>query len=242
MTETHTVTETKVLVIFSGGLDSTVLLYEYLSRGAKVEALSFNYGQRHRKELNAAKHICDINHIPHDIIQMPDMARLLPGSSQTDVSTEVPEGHYEEESMKQTVVPNRNMVMLSIAAAVALARGIDVVAFGAHGGDHAIYPDCRPAFVLQLNRALAAADWKLVQVEAPFLRIGLVSEQDGSSPLDPWNKSDIVRCGHMLGVPFHMTWTCYKGLEKHCGKCGSCRERKDAFKDAGVIDPTLYEV
>lgn len=218
----------KALLIYSGGLDSTTLLYKLLMTGWTVEALSFDYGQRHRKELDAAREITGPLGIRHDVINLQSLGRQLIGSSQTDEHVDVPDGHYEEESMKKTVVPNRNMVMLSIGASIALARRIPWLAYAAHAGDHAIYPDCRPEFVDAMEVAFQRCDWNRVALLAPYVRNGL-------------DKGGIVREGSALGVPYNLTWTCYKGRTLHCGTCGSCRERIDAFKAAGVPDPTAYE-
>lgn len=218
----------KAVIILSGGLDSTVLLYKLLRDGREVSAIGFDYGQRHAKELRVAASQCMKLGVPFEVVHMDGFATLIPGSSQTDRSVSVPEGHYEEETMKQTVVPNRNMVMLSIAAAYALANGAEDVYYGAHGGDHVIYPDCRPEFVYALNEVLRLCDWKRVQVRAPFLA-------------QQMDKGAIVRLGYSLNVPLHTTWTCYKGEEKHCGLCGSCQERREAFRTADVADLTEYE-
>lgn len=215
------------VVVYSGGLDSTTLLYKLIADGVRVRCLGFNYGQRHRKELERAGDICEALGVPYQVMDMSGLAALLPGSSQTDSTVAVPEGHYEEESMKLTVVPNRNMIMLAMAAAHAIAMDIEWIAYAAHAGDHAIYPDCRPSFVNAMERAFQQSDWKEVHLFAPYALIGL-------------DKGDIVKEGIALGVPYEKTWTCYKGLDKHCGKCGSCRERKDAFLKAGAIDPTEY--
>jgi 7-cyano-7-deazaguanine synthase len=151
------------------------------------------------------------------------------GSSQTDKSVPVPEGHYEEESMKQTVVPNRNMILLALAGAWAISTKSDAIAYAAHSGDHAIYPDCRPEFTEAMSDALRLCDWHEVKLMRPFLYP------------TPMSKADIVKLGTSLGVPFELTWSCYKGGEKHCGKCGTCVERVEAFQLAGVEDPTEYE-
>lgn len=221
-------TPKSAVIIYSGGLDSTTLLYELIANRTQVKALGFNYGQRHSRELVSARAICEDLGVPFESVDVSGLAALLPGSSQTDTSVPVPEGHYEEESMKLTVVPNRNMIMLSIAAAHAIAIGYEVVAYAAHAGDHAIYPDCRPHFVTAMDRAFQQSDWKEIHLFAPYVEKQM-------------DKGDIVARGAQLGVPYNRTWTCYKGRSKHCGLCGSCRERKDAFIKAGVIDPTGYE-
>ena len=216
----------KGVVVFSGGMDSATLLYSLLGRSPEVHALGFNYGQRHRKELQYAAALAADLGVPYTVVDLGSVTPLLKGSSQTDPTVDVPEGHYEEESMKLTVVPNRNMVMLSIAAAYAISTKADYVAFGAHSGDHAIYPDCRAAFVDALRDVLRLADWHAVGIVAPFLSK---------------TKAEIVSLGFDLGVPFEKTWSCYKGGEIHCGKCGTCVERREAFQLAGVYDATVYE-
>jgi 7-cyano-7-deazaguanine synthase len=216
----------EVVVIHSGGMDSTVLLYHLRAEGYQVAALSVDYGQRHRRELESAKSICSLVGAPHEVVDLTGVIRLLGGSALTDLSVEVPEGHYEEESMKATVVPNRNMLMLSTAICWAVARKAGFVAYGAHGGDHAIYPDCRPDFAEAMDRAARLADWHAVGIMSPFIRS---------------TKADIARRGAELGVPFALTWSCYKGGARHCGRCGTCVERAAAFTEAGVADPTDYE-
>jgi 7-cyano-7-deazaguanine synthase len=216
----------KVAVIFSGGLDSTVLLYDvHQTFSGNVRASSVNYGQRHRRELVAARLIADELGVEHRVIDLAALGRLVPGSSQTDSRVKVPHGHYEEESMKVTVVPNRNMMLLSTSAMVAIANGAKSLAYAAHAGDHAIYPDCRPEFVEAMRRALALADWNPLELMAPYL-------------FD--SKADIVRRGVLLAVPFGATWSCYEGVELHCGQCGTCVERQEAFAIAGASDPTRY--
>lgn len=216
----------QIVAIHSGGMDSTVLLYHLRAEGFDVAALSVDYGQRHRKELQCAAVICSKLEVPHEVVDLSGMGRLLSGSALTDLSVEVPEGHYAEESMKTTVVPNRNMLIISAAAGWAMSRRAQFVAYGAHAGDHTIYPDCRPDFVAAVDAAVRLADWQQVGVLAPFLTM---------------TKAEIARRGHALGVPFELTWSCYKGGEVHCGRCGTCVERAAAFVEAGVPDPTVYE-
>ena len=215
----------KVVVVLSGGMDSSVLLAHHLSIGDVVRAVSINYGQRHVRELVSAKRICEKLNVPHKIAQLESLADILPGSSQTDRSVEVPEGHYAEESMKMTVVPNRNMILIAVAVGHAIAHKFDYVSYAAHAGDHAIYPDCRPEFYLKLNDVIQIADWHPVKLIAPFGRM---------------TKTDIVRQGSSIGFDFSQTWSCYKGGADHCGKCGTCVERREAFQLAGVPDPTIY--
>ncbi len=215
----------KTVAIFSGGLDSTVLLAELLHVGDEVLALAIDYGQRHRKELDHARRIAERLGIECRVADLSAIAPLLAGSSQTSAEVPVPHGHYAEESMKHTVVPNRNMIMLAVAAGWALSRKFDRIAYGAHAGDHTIYPDCRPEFVEAMRHSLALADWQHVDLYSPFLKL---------------SKADIVRLGAQRGIDFSATWSCYEGGAVHCGKCGTCVERKEAFALAGVIDPTEY--
>ncbi|MCB0346588.1 MAG: 7-cyano-7-deazaguanine synthase QueC [Bdellovibrionales bacterium] len=215
----------KTLVVYSGGIDSTVLLFEMLAAGEEVGAISFDYGQRHSRELVTASRICGGRGVRHKVVDFGAMSELLVGSSLTDSSIPVPDGHYTDESMKATVVPNRNMLMLSAAIAAGLSSGFDAVAYGAHAGDHTIYPDCRPEFVEAMQHAAALCDWKQIKLLAPFLK---------------WSKADIVRRGAELNVPFEQTWSCYKGGAAHCGTCGTCVERREAFELAGIVDPTHY--
>lgn len=218
-----------VVVIASGGLDSTVLAYWAAARGSQITLLSFDYGQRHRIELTHAAQIAELLKCPHEIVDLSVLGGLLTGSALTDTAVPVPDGYYTDESMRTTVVPNRNAIMLDIAVAVAVARGADAVAFGAHAGDHAIYPDCRPEFVESFNRSARIANEGLLpvgfEVIAPFLS---------------YSKTAIVCIGDALAVPFERTWSCYGGETVHCGTCGTCTERKEAFEQARVTDPTRY--
>ncbi|MBN2069550.1 MAG: 7-cyano-7-deazaguanine synthase QueC [Opitutales bacterium] len=213
-----------VVLIYSGGLDSTVLLYDCLAQGIKVRTLSINYGQKHSKELLVAHETTTQLGIEHRCVDLSCLGKIL-NSSLTITHEEIPEGHYEAENMKATVVPNRNMILLSIAAGWAISTRSDAVAYGAHGGDHAIYPDCRESFADALDKAIQLADWHPVTLWRPYVHL---------------NKTDLVKKGMELGVPFAKTWSCYKGGHIHCGKCGTCRERKEAFSLAGVYDPTTY--
>jgi len=216
----------KALVLFSGGLDSTVLAAQLLADGAETRLLSIDYGQRHAKELDKAEKIAQALGLPHRILRLPDLGPLLGGSSLTDDQVELPEGHYAEESMKATVVPNRNMILLALAGGHALSIGFDTIAYAAHAGDHTIYPDCRPEFADAMEKALGLADWQNLNLHRPFVN---------------FSKEELVRKGNELGAPLELTWSCYAGREKHCGKCGTCVERKEAFALAKVEDPTEYE-
>jgi 7-cyano-7-deazaguanine synthase len=200
----------KALVLFSGGLDSTVLAAQLLADGAETRLLSIDYGQRHAKELQQAEKIAEALGLPHRILRLPDLGPLLGGSSLTDNQVELPEGHYAEESMKAT----------------ALSLGFDTIAYAAHAGDHTIYPDCRPEFADAMESALGLADWEKLSLHRPFVHL---------------SKTDLVKKGAELDAPLYLTWSCYAGREKHCGKCGTCVERKEAFALAKVTDPTEYE-
>ncbi|MEO0508354.1 MAG: 7-cyano-7-deazaguanine synthase QueC [Verrucomicrobiota bacterium] len=216
----------KTLAIYSGGLDSTVLLYHMLKTGHDVHALSVDYGQRHVKELECAASVCKQLGIGHKVADLSAIQPLLAGSSLTSPEIDVAEGHYTEENMKTTVVPNRNMILLALATGHALSIGATQVAYAAHSGDHAIYPDCRNEFADAMAQAMTLCDWEKIELSRPFV---------------DWSKADIVRRGAELEVPFELTWSCYKGGEKHCGRCGTCIERREAFYLAGVEDPTEYQ-
>ncbi len=215
----------RVVAIYSGGMDSFTLLHRLLRQGYEVHALSFNYGQRHSKELQFARRVCAELNLSHKEVDITAINQLLQGSSLTD-NIEVPEGHYAAENMKSTVVPNRNMIMLSLAIGYAVSIKASAVYYGAHGGDHAIYPDCRPLFVEKMNEVSQVANYEPVDVVAPYLHA---------------NKIDILREGLDMGLDYGKTWTCYNGRERACGKCGSCIERLEAFSANGAVDPLPYE-
>lgn len=218
------------VAIVSGGLDSTVLAHLLDRSGATLTLLSFDYGQRHRTELAYASQTARTLDAEHHVVDLTGLEKLLTGSALTDASVEVPDGHYTDEAMRATVVPNRNAIMLDIAVARAVAVGADAVAFGAHAGDHPIYPDCRPEFLRSFNSMVTTANEGFTRpgfsVLAPFIGV---------------TKADIVTLGARLGVPFLNTWSCYKGGAVHCGTCGTCVERREAFEVAGVSDPTVYD-
>lgn len=222
-------TREKAVVVLSGGMDSTALAY-LLHNSNDIIAVSFNYGQRHAKELQFAAITAGLLNAEHKVINMSFMADLLHGSALTSNGGDVPEGHYADDNMKATVVPNRNMIMLSIAVGIAVAEGANFVATGVHAGDHPVYPDCRPEFIEYLSQTAVQATLGFApvnfQVIAPFVNIG---------------KDEIVKIGQSDHVPWVNTWSCYKGGEIHCGKCGTCVERKEAFRLAEVFDPTEYE-
>jgi 7-cyano-7-deazaguanine synthase len=215
----------KVVVIYSGGMDSYTVLNKAMQKGYDVHAVSFNYGQRHSKELLFAKKVCEQHNIEHKIVDISSIKQLIGGSALTD-DIEVPEGHYEEESMKTTVVPNRNMIMLSMAVGYAVSIQAEAVYFGAHSGDHAIYPDCRTEFVSAMNDVCKIANYQAVEVRAPYLTS---------------SKIDILKEGLAMNLDYKDTWTCYNGQEKACGRCGACQERLEAFSENNTIDPIRYQ-
>ena len=219
----------KIILIYSGGLDSTVLLAKLLSEGNEVKCLSVNYGQRHSRELESAKAICAKLGVEHRIVDLSCLKPLLGGSSQTDDNVPVPHGHYAAENMRLTVVPNRNALMLSVAFAWAISLKYDAVAYAAHAGDHAVYPDCREEFTKPFAEAMWNADWHAVELKRPFIGI---------------TKADIARIGHSIGADEDMaaSYSCYEGKQAHCGLCGTCQERRSAFRDAGVPDLTNYDL
>ena len=212
------------VIIVSGGMDSITLLYEYKERIAL--GVSFDYGSNHNaREIPFAELHCRRLGIPHLTIPLDFMHRYF-RSSLLEGAEAIPEGNYDDDNMKSTVVPFRNGIMLSIAAGLAESRGLHYVMMANHGGDHPIYPDCRPAFVDAMSQATEAGTYVGVQVSAPYTQI---------------TKTDIARRGAALGIDYTETWSCYKGGERHCGKCGTCRERIEALAEAGIEDHTLYE-
>lgn len=215
----------KTLVICSGGLDSVTLAYKIAKEHTLAGLISFDYGQRHKKELGYAAICAQALNVPHSIIDISAIGEHLSGSALTG-DIDVPEGHYAEENMKVTVVPNRNAIMLSIAYGIASARNCDAVAAAFHGGDHFIYPDCRPPFVKAFEDMEKHALEQHIKLITPFLTM---------------TKGDIATEGARLNVDFANTWSCYKGTENHCGRCGTCVERREAFHLANVTDPTPYQ-
>jgi 7-cyano-7-deazaguanine synthase len=215
----------KVVVIYSGGMDSFTVLNRALHDGKEVFALTFDYGQRHVKEIEYASSVCQSLNVNHKVIDISAINQLLAGSSLTD-DIDIPEGHYEAESMKSTVVPNRNMILLSLAVGYAVSVGASQFYYGAHSGDHAIYPDCRPEFVMKMNDVCKIANYESVEIFSPYLTV---------------TKSDILTDGLKMGLKYDNTWTCYNGREKACGQCGACQERLEAFSDNNVTDPLNYE-
>lgn len=217
----------KTLVICSGGLDSVSLAHRIAAEHQLMALVSFDYGQRHKKELASAADCAKRLGVPHHLIDITTIGAHLTGSALTD-DVEVPDGHYAEETMRSTVVPNRNAIMLTIAFGLAAAQQADAVAIAVHGGDHFIYPDCRPDFINSFNtmQRHALDGYANVELVAPYVNV---------------SKADIVTDGVKYNTPFADTWSCYKGGARHCGRCGTCVERREAFHLAGVTDPTDYE-
>lgn len=208
------------------GWTLSLSLIRLLQNEGSVLALSFNYGQRHSKELAVASHVCTNLGVPHLISDIISIHSLIGNSSLMTGGDTVPEGHYEAENMKSTVVPNRNMIRLSLAIGYAVSEGAKEVYYGAHSGDHAIYPDCRPEFVNRMNDVAKIANYEPVEIKTPYLHM---------------SKGEILREGLALGLNYTDSWTCYNGRERACGKCGACVERLEAFRENGVSDPLLYE-
>lgn len=216
----------KTLVVCSGGLDSVTLAHHVAQDHTLAGLLSFNYGQRHHKELDFAARNAEKLKVPHHIIDITAVGAHLTGSALTD-NIGVPDGHYAEETMRITVVPNRNAIMLTIGYGLAAAQKLDAVAVAVHGGDHFIYPDCRPDFIgafAAMQRA-ALDGFNNIALYTPYLNR---------------SKADIVADGHARGVDFCLSWSCYKGGDIHCGRCGTCVERQEAFALGNVSDPTEY--
>lgn len=213
------------VVVYSGGMDSYTVLHRVLRETPNVHALSFHYGQRHSRELDVARDVCSRLGIEHQVVDITAIHGLIDNSALTDASRAMPDGDYAEDNLTATVVPNRNMILLSLAIAKAVNVGASRVAYGAHGGDHVLYPDCRPAFVEAMNDVAAIANFSPVEIHAPYLRS---------------SKSEILADGLAMGLDYGETWTCYEGRELACGRCGSCRERLAAFAAHGVTDPLAY--
>ena len=217
----------KIVVLVSGGMDSVVALHDAAAAGNEVvAAVSFNYGSKHNhREIPFAKIHADLIGTEHRVIDLIFMDELFE-SDLLKSGGDIPEGHYEQENMKQTVVPFRNGIMLSIAAGFAESIEAEGLVIAAHSGDHAIYPDCREDFMKPMGDAIQAGTYVNLELMRPFIAL---------------RKEDIAARGAELGVDFSQTWSCYKGLDLHCGKCGTCVERKEAFAIAGISDPTEYE-
>jgi len=216
----------KVIVLVSGGMDSVCALYQVDRDHEVVGALSFDYGAKHNhRELPFARHHAEALGVPHETIDLGFIGEHFASDLLTS-GGEIPEGHYEEESMKQTVVPFRNGIMLAVAAGFAESRDAEGLVIAAHAGDHAIYPDCRETFMGPMADAIRHGTYAAIELLRPFIAL---------------RKEDIAAKGAALGVDFAKTWSCYQGGERHCGRCGTCVERVEAFELAGLEDPTEYE-
>ena len=212
------------VLILSGGMDSTTLLYDEQERIAL--AVSFDYGSNHNaREIAFARQHCERLGIRHVVISLDFMGQYFK-SSLLEGDAAIPEGHYADENMRSTVVPFRNGIMLSIAVGMAESNGLKYVMMANHGGDHTIYPDCTPQFVTAFDAAASAGTFVQVHLRAPYTNM---------------TKGDIARRGKELGIDYSQTWSCYRGGEHHCGRCGTCVERKEAMAAAGIEDPTIYE-
>ncbi len=212
------------IIVLSGGMDSVTLLHEYKERIAL--AVTFDYGSNHNaREIECARRQCALLGIRHLVIPLKFMAEYF-RSSLLDGAEAIPEGNYDDDNMKSTVVPFRNGIMLSVACGLAESNDLQYVLIANHGGDHTIYPDCRPGFVDAMGEAMRQGTFNGVQILAPYTLI---------------TKGDIARRGVEMGVDYSLTYSCYKGGVRHCGKCGTCMERREAFAAAGIDDPTDYE-
>ncbi|WP_414501209.1 7-cyano-7-deazaguanine synthase QueC [Zymobacter sp. IVIA_12111.31 C1] len=215
----------RAVVIYSGGMDSFTVLHKAIAQGFEVHALSFNYGQRHSRELESARKVCAQLGLSHKVVDIRAIHGLIDNSSLTNNDQALPTGDYDEGNMTSTVVPNRNMILLSLAIGYAVNIDAEHCFYGAHGGDHAIYPDCRPEFVEKMQDVARIANYTPVEVHAPYLAA---------------SKADILADGIAMGLDYADTWTCYLGEEAACGECGSCRERLAAFAAHGLTDPVPY--
>ena len=212
------------LIILSGGMDSVTMLHDFCNGIAL--AVTFDYGSNHNKrEAACAAYHCQLLGIKHILIPLDFMGKYFK-SSLLEGAEAIPEGHYASENMKSTVVPFRNGIMLAIACGIAESNGLKHVMMSNHSGDHAIYPDCRQEFVDAMTAAMSAGTYEHIDLVAPYTAI---------------SKTDIARIGKRLGIDYSTTSACYKGGEHHCGKCGTCVERKEALRDAGIDDNTIYD-
>ena len=212
------------LIILSGGMDSVTMLHDFCNDIAL--AVTFDYGSNHNKrEAACAAYHCQLLGIKHILIPLDFMGKYFK-SSLLEGAEAIPEGHYASENMKSTVVPFRNGIMLAIACGIAESNGLKHVMMSNHSGDHAIYPDCRQEFVDAMTAAMTAGPYEHIDLVAPYTAI---------------SKTDIARIGKRLGIDYSTTYSCYKGGEHHCGKCGTCVERKEALRDAGIDDNTIYD-
>lgn len=216
----------RIALICSGGLDSVCLAYRLRDEGKLALIISFDYGQRHKRELDCARQCAGDLDIPFILSDIAGVGANLTGSALTDKTVAVPEGSYKENTMRQTIVPNRNAIFLAIAFGIAGARDLDGVALAVHSGDHYIYPDCTAGFLTAFDAMEDFALENKVRLVAPYAHK---------------RKADIICDGAAHHVPFEKTWSCYKGVEIHCGRCGTCVERQEAFHVAMVKDPTVYK-
>lgn len=216
----------KALILLSGGLDSTVALYWARQHHEVVGTVSFDYGSKHNdKEITlAAWHSVHLG-IPHDVVRLPFVNELFT-SDLLQSGGDIPEGHYADDNMKKTVVPFRNGIMLAIACGIAESREAEALVIAAHSGDHAIYPDCREPFMKAIGDAMREGTYARIELLRPFIAM---------------DKTAITRLGHDLGADLGKTWSCYKGQDLQCGVCGTCVERREAFIQAGLEDPTVYQ-
>lgn len=211
------------LIVLSGGMDSVTMLYEYKNDIAL--AVNFVYGSKHNaRELQCAKYHCEALGIELAVVNLDFIGKMF-NSSLLEGGDEIPDGNYDSENMKSTVVPFRNGIMLSVAAGLAESRQLKAVMIANHAGDHAIYPDCREAFIMAMGKAIGTGTYEHIKLRAPYTL---------------FTKTQIAERGKRLDVDYSKTYSCYKGGEKHCGTCGTCRERKEALRDAGIEDPTEY--
>lgn len=215
-----------VAVLLSGGMDSTTLLALAAHEENPQLAVSVDYGQRHQVELEAAEKVAAYYGVEHLVLDFTGWGKALSGSALTDPGVAVPDGEYDEENMSLTVVPNRNATMLMAVAGIAAARGLQEVWTAVHAGDHSVYPDCRPEFISSAAETAEHGTDGAVTIRAPFSRS---------------SKADIATAGAKYGAPLDLSWSCYKGGSVHCGVCGTCRERREAFQIAQITDPTVYE-
>ena len=216
----------RTLVLLSGGMDSVTALYWARQQHEVVGAVSFDYGSKHNeKEIAFAVWHCAQMKVKHDTVALPFVNDLF-ASDLLKSGGDIPDGHYEEQSMKRTVVPFRNGIMLAIACGIAESREAEALVIAAHSGDHAIYPDCREPFMHSMATAMREGTYARIELLRPFI------DKD---------KTAIAQLGHDLGIDFAQTWSCYKGGHIHCGTCGTCVERREAFLNAGLVDPTEYE-
>ena len=227
MGSNDSISRQKVIVLLSGGVDSVTAFYAALKEHNVLCALSFHYGSKHNeRELECARHHASLHEVRHETISLGFMDSLF-RSDLLQSGGEIPTGRYTEENMKSTVVPFRNGIMLAIAAGLAESLGATGIVIGAHSGDHSIYPDCQPEFMAAMDGAVQAGTYDRIRILSPFLGL---------------DKGGIVRLGSDLGVDYGRTWSCYRGEALQCGACGTCVERREAFAQAGLTDPTEYSL